>query len=168
MKKVLALLENNFQDHEFSGPLLALNKAGIQTVVASHQKDQHLTGKQSSRVVSQLSYDEVDPKEFAALFIPGGGSPANVRKFPKAIEIARAFAEVQKPIAAICHGPQVLVTAGLLKNKTVTCWPDVAKEIKTAGAIYVDEEVVVDGNLITSRNPHDVPAFASELLKTLT
>lgn len=167
MKRVLVLLENNFQDHEFSGPVLSLQKSGIETSIASHKRGVELTGRHRTKALSNLSYSEVNCLLFDALFIPGGGSPANVRKFPEAIKITRQFSDDKKPIAAICHGPQVLATAGVLKNKIVTCWPKIANEIKAAGAKYVNKEVVVDHNLITSRSPYDVPAFVNQLLKAL-
>ena len=97
----------------------------------------------------------------------GGSTPAVVRNVPKALEIARSFFTHSKPVAAICHGPQILISAGLLKGRHATCYMSVADELKKAGALYEDQEVVVDANLITSRQPADLPAFMRETMKQL-
>ena len=167
MAKVLVLLEDGFVDYEFRGPTKALKSAGHEVVVASSERGKQLVGKQGGEIISNFSYEEVDPVYYDALFLPGGKSPEKVRTYPQAIEITKHFANNQKIIAAICHGPQILVTAGVLKGKTATSWPLVADELRDAGATYVNQEVVVDDNLITSRNPSDVPAFTKAFLTQL-
>jgi protease I len=99
--------------------------------------------------------------------LPGGRAPGEIRKDQDAIRIVRHFFEKRKPVSAICHGPQILITAGLLKGKHATCYKSVAQELKDAGAVYEDKEVVVDGNLVTSRKPSDLPDFMRETLKLL-
>jgi len=99
--------------------------------------------------------------------LPGGKAPETIRKSDDALTIARHFFQKNKPVAAICHGPQTLISAGLLKGKHATSYKSVAKEMKDAGVLYEDSEVVVDGNLITSRQPSDLPAFMHEIMKML-
>ncbi len=111
--------------------------------------------------------EEINPDDYDLLVLPGGKAPEKVRKEPKALEIARSFFKHNKPVAAICHGPQTLISAGLMKGKRATCYKSVAPELKEAGAFYEDKEVVVDGNLVTSRQPSDLPAFMRETLKKL-
>jgi PfpI family intracellular protease len=106
-----------------------------------------------------MTLDEVDPKKYDILILPGGKAPSVIRKKPKALEITRHFFEQNKPVAAICHGPQILISAGLLEGRVVTGYKSIAKELKNAGAIYKDTEVVVDKNLITSRQPSDLNDF---------
>ena len=101
--------------------------------------------------------DAVDPEEYGLLVLPGGKAPEKVRKELKATEIAQSFLKHHKPVAAICHGPQTLISAGLLKGKRATCYRSVAEELKGAGALYEDRDVVVDGNLVTSGNPPTFP-----------
>jgi len=101
------------------------------------------------------------------LVLPDGLAPETVRKEPKAVELVRDFFMTGKAVAAICHGPQILITAGLLKGRRATCYRTVAVELKAAGALYEDKEVVVDGNLITSRRPSDLPAFMRETMKMI-
>jgi protease I len=110
---------------------------------------------------------DVNPDEYDFLVLPGGKAPSAVRQEEAALDIARAFFERGKPVAAICHGPQILVSAGLLRNRHATCYRSVAEELKKAGALYDDKEFVVDGNLITSREPSDLPAFMREIGKML-
>jgi protease I len=110
---------------------------------------------------------DVRPEDYDILVLPGGKAPEAVRKEPAAMEICRDFFRKGKPVAAICHGPQTLITAGLLKGRHATCYRTVADELKAAGAIYEDKEVVVDGDLVTSRQPSDIPAFMRETMKLL-
>lgn len=167
MAKILTLLENGFVDVEFSYPAKALKKAGHDVLVASSKKDIEIESKQGTKVISDSSYEGVNPQDFDALFVPGGKSPEKVRLNKAAIEIVKSLASSNKIIAAICHGPQVLATAGVLRGKTVTSWPLIQDELRDVGAKYVNQEVVVDGNFITSRNPGDIASFTKTLLTQL-
>jgi protease I len=118
-------------------------------------------------VAVDTTLDEVNADDYGILILPGGAAPAVVRKEPKALEIVRNFFARNKPVAAICHGPQILVSAGLLRGRRATCYTSVADELKQAGALYEDREVVVDANLVTSRHPADLPAFMRETMKQL-
>jgi protease I len=111
--------------------------------------------------------EEVRSDDYDILVLPGGRAPETIRKDKKAVEIARDFLQKNRPVSAICHGPQLLITAGLVKGKHATCYKSVAKEMKDAGALYEDKEVVVDGNLVTSRQPSDLPLFLKETMRML-
>ncbi|MGZ9149167.1 MAG: type 1 glutamine amidotransferase domain-containing protein, partial [Candidatus Deferrimicrobiaceae bacterium] len=126
-----------------------------------------IKGKHGYEVAVDKTLDQVSPDDYAILVLPGGAAPALVRKDPKALEIARSFFARSKPVAAICHGPQILISAGLLRGRRATCYKSVADELKEAGALYEDREVVVDANLVTSRQPADLPAFLREIMKQL-
>jgi protease I len=164
--KALMISADNFEDTELLVPYYRLKEAGIEVTVASLKRGA-ITGKQGYEVAVDKTLDEVDPDDYAILVLPGGKAPAVVRKEPKAMEIAKSFFARNKPVAAICHGPQILISAGLLKGRRATCYMTVVDELKEAGAFYADREVVVDGNLVTSRQPPDLPAFMRETMKLL-
>jgi protease I len=124
-----------------------------------------ITGEHGYQVAVDKTLAEVEPGDYGLLILPGGKAPAALRKEPKALAIARSFFAGSKPVAAICHGPQILASAGLLKGRHITCYTTVGNEMKEAGALYEDREVVVDGNLVTSRQPADLPAFLREMMK---
>jgi protease I len=116
---------------------------------------------------ANLSFDDVDAGAYDALVLPGGKAPLIVRKQRKALDAVKTFFRDNKPVFAICHGQQVLVSADVLKGRRATSYWNMAQELKDAGARYEDSEVVVDGNLVTSRQPSDLPAFMREMLKAL-
>jgi protease I len=164
--KALIISADNFEDSELLVPYYRLKEAGIEVNVASLNHGA-ITGKHGYEVAVDKTLDEVNPDRYAILVLPGGKAPAALRKEPKALEIARSFFTHSKPVAAICHGPQILISAGLLKGRRATCYMSVADELKEAGALYEDREVVVDANLVTSRQPADLPAFMHETMKQL-
>src|SRR5579875_1830188 len=145
MEKVLILAADDVEDVELLSPYYRLMEEGYLPVVASSKKGE-ITGKHGYKVRVDLSYNEVEADEYFALLLPGGRSPERVRVDMQAIRIVKSFVERRKPIAAICHGPQILISAG---------------------ADYEDKEVVEDGELITSRQPSDLPSFMSSFLKLL-
>ena len=162
--KILILSADNFEDSELLVPYLRFLEEGFAVDIASIGKGT-ITGKHGYEVKVNKTLDEVEPGEYDMLLLPGGKAPQAVRKQQAALDIAKHFFAANKPVAAICHGPQTLITAGLLKGKHVTCYKSVAPEMKVAGALYEDKEVVVDGNLVTSRHPSDIPAFMREIMK---
>lgn len=164
--KALIISADHFEDSELLVPLYRLQEAGWAVDVAAPERGR-ITGKRGYEVPAGISFAEVEPSAYAALVIPGGKAPAAIRDLPPVAAIARAFLAAGKPVAAICHGPQVLVTAGLLAGRKATCYRTVAEELRAAGAEYVDQEVVVDGTLVTSRQPTDLPAFMRELMRLL-
>jgi protease I len=165
--KALILSANDFEDSELLVPYYRLLEAGY-TVDVAAEKTGVIRGMHGYEVLAVKGFADVDPKEYAVLILPGGKAPAAIRKDPKVISIVHHFFDANKPVGAICHGPQTLVSAGLLRNRRSTCYQTVAKELQDAGALYEDSEVVVDGRLVTSRQPTDLPAFLRELMKLLS
>jgi len=164
--KALILSSDNFEDSELLVPLYRLREAGYGVEVAAGGHGR-IIGKHGYEVQVDKVFSEVDPADYALLVLPGGKAPAAIRDLPPVKNIVRAFFAQGKPVGAICHGPQVLVSAGLLAGRRATCYQSVAHELREAGADYHDSEVVVDGNLVTSRMPADLPAFMRELMKLL-
>jgi protease I len=171
MSRVLIVATDGFEQSELTGPRDALNQAGIETVIASPQAGeirgwQHTDWGESVTVDQTL--DEVDAGSFDALVLPGGQmNPDKLRMEPKAIELVQSFAQAGKPVAAICHGPWLLAEADVLDGRTVTSWPSIRTDLRNAGAQVLDQEVVVDGNFITSRKPDDIPAFSRAVIAAL-
>jgi len=164
--KALIVSADNFEDSELLVPYYRLKEAGIEVEVASPQAGS-IRGKHGYEVAVDKTLAQVEADSYDILILPGGKAPETVRKEQKALEIARHFFARNKPVAAICHGPQTLISAGLLKGRRATCYRSVAGEMRDAGALYEDSEVVVDGNLVTSRQPADLPAFMRETMKLL-
>lgn len=165
--KALILSANDFEDSELLVPYYRLLEAGY-TVDVAAEKSGLIRGLHGYEVHAIKSFADVDPDEYSVLILPGGKAPASVRKDPTANSIARHFFDANKPVGAICHGPQTLVSAGVLHDRRATCYRTVAKELQEAGALYEDSEVVVDGRLVTSRQPADLPAFMREIMKLLS
>ncbi len=148
-------------------PYYRLKEEGVEVDIASMKKGK-IKGKHGYEVEVSKTLKEINPDDYDILVLPGGKAPEVIRKEQDALEIARDFFKGNKPVSAICHGPQTLITAGLLKGRRATCYKSVAQEMLTAGAVYEDREVVVDGNLITSRQPADMPAFMKETIRALS
>lgn len=164
--KALIISADHFEDSELQIPSEQLRKVGIEVNIASMKKGT-IVGKHGCRVDVDKTLNEINPDSYDALILPGGKAPKAIRKDQNALKIVRRFFELNNPVAAICHGPQILISAGLLKGRHATCYRTVAQELKDAGAIYEDIEVVVDDNLITSRQPSDLEAFIREIVKRL-
>ena len=164
--QALIVSSDNFEDSELLVPYYRLKEAGVEVTVASMNRGV-IKGLHGYEVTVDKSLGEIDPNDYAILVLPGGKAPAALRKEAKALEIARSFFAGGKPVAAICHGPQILISAGLVKGRRATCYKSMAAELKDAGALYEDREVVVDVNLVTSRQPADFPAFLRETVKQL-
>jgi protease I len=162
--KTLILSADDFEDSELLVPMYRLEEAGHRVDVASVQAGV-IRGMHGYEVRVDKSFEEIDPSEYGVLILPGGKAPAAIRKNPTVISIVHHFFASKKPVGAICHGPQTLITAGLMRNRRATCYRSVADELQNAGALYEDSEVVVDGSLVTSRQPEDLPAFLRELMK---
>jgi len=164
--KALILTENEAEDIEVLYPYYRLQEEGIEVHVASTKKGQ-VTFKHGYWLNADLAFDEVNPDEYDILILPGGRGPERVRLSKSALNIVKRFSEKSKPIAAICHGPQILISANLVKGKKLTSWQGIKDDAVAAGGIYEDKPVVKDGNLITSRQPSDLPYWMSELIKTI-
>ena len=160
-KNVAMVLAKNFEDVEATSPKEHLEALGVDvTVIGIDGSD--IDGKKGATLSPDLTFADLTPEieaTFDALIVPGGGSPENLRIVDEAVAFARRFVESGKPVASICHGPQLLISADVLRGRTVTAVDKIRDDIKNAGGNYVDEVVVVDGNLISSRVPGDLPAF---------
>ncbi|BBA35366.1 PfpI family intracellular peptidase [Methylocaldum marinum] len=164
--KVLILSSDYFEDAELLVPYYRLKEEGIPVEIGS-DKAGKIIGKHGYEVTVDKTLSEIVPGDYDVLLLPGGKAPAALREEVSALAIAETFMQNESPVAAICHGPQILASAGVLKNRHATCYRTVAEELKQAGAHYEDREVVVDGNLVTSRQPSDLPAFMREFMKRL-
>jgi deglycase len=168
-KRVAMLVEDGLEDRELMGPLEALREAGATVTIVGPTSGTEFKGKRGQAVVtSELAAGSARMKDFDALVIPGGHAPDKMRMRHAMVDLARDAMEVGKPVAAICHGPQLLISAGALRGRTLTCWPSIAIDVKNAGGLYVDKPVVEDGNLITSRKPDDVPVFSEAIIRALS
>jgi protease I len=182
--KVAILVANNFEQTEMTEPRIALKDAGAETMIVSPTTDLRISGMHvvhgakdnmvqgvhhdekgdSFRV--DMPLDEADSNYFGALLLPGGVmNPDQLRVIDKALQFVREFDEMGKPIAVICHGAWTLVSAGILKGRTLTSWPTLQDDIRNAGAHWVDQQVVVDDNLISSRSPADIHAFNEAMIR---
>lgn len=171
-KRVLIVATDGFEQSELEGPKKALEDAGFETVVASLEPGS-ITGWKDKNwgdaVAVNITIDQAEAAEFDALLLPGGQmNPDILRMEDAVIDLINDFDDLDKPIAAICHAPWLLAEADIVDGRTVTCWPSIHTDMANAGADVVDEEVVVDGNLITSRKPDDIPAFSKALIEALT
>ncbi|TJY41347.1 protease [Cohnella pontilimi] len=167
-KKVAFLLAEGFEDSEMKNPYEAIVKNGNDAVIIGLEKGVELTGKRGTvSYTTHMSAEEADPSEFSAVIIPGGKSPSHLRESDAIIRFVQEADGQGVPISAICHGPQVLQRAGLLKNKSFTSYPGIAEEIAVDGAVFLDKPVVVEDNLIMSRTPDDEPYFIEETIKRL-
>jgi protease I len=163
--KALIITAERFEDSELFVPKEALERAGFQVDIATPEKGHQFHGKHGSTVLGDLTLRDADPDAYDLLLLPGGKAPASLRHDEHAQRVVKAFFKANKPVAAICHGPQILVSARVLEGRRATCYQSVADELKENGARYEDAEVVVDGKLVTSRHPGDLPAFVREMLK---
>jgi len=168
-KKIAILATDGFEQAELLEPRKALDEAGASTQVVSPKKDKIKGWNMKDwgkEVPVDTPLDSASPDNFDALLLPGGVmNPDHLRMNPKAVEFVRRFAESGKPIAAICHGPWMLVEADAVRGRTVTSWPSLQTDLKNAGAIWVDQEVVNENGMITSRKPDDIPAFNREMIQ---
>ena len=168
-KRVALLVEEDFEDYELTGPFDALKAEGADVVIVGPAAGKSFTGKKGeATVTSDMAAHAARAKDFDALVIPGGYAPDKMRLRHAMVDLARDFVEAGKPVAAICHGPQVLINANVLRGVTLTCWPSIAIDVKNAGGLYVDRPAVRDGNIITSRKPDDVPFFNEAIIAALS
>ena len=166
--RILMIATNGFEDSELMEPRRRLIEAGAKLTLASLDTEEIEGDKGEARIKPDLAIDQVDAGDYDALLLPGGTkNPDHLRTNEKVVATVREFAETGKPVAAICHGPWLLVEADLVDGRTVTGWPSIRTDLKNAGANVVDRQVACDGNLITSRKPDDIPAFSDALIAAL-
>jgi protease I len=168
-KKVAVLATQGFEQAELLEPRKALNNEGARTFVISPLKDKIRAWDMRDwglEVKVDIPLDSADPNEYDALLLPGGvQNPDKLRMNDKAVQFVRAFFEAGKPVAAICHAPWMIIEAGFAKGRTLTSWPALKTDLVNAGAKWVDEQVVTDNGLVTSRKPDDIPAFNNKMIE---
>jgi len=168
-KKIAILVDEGFEQVELIKPRKALDRIGASTQVVSPQEGEVRgwnTKKWGKSVAVDVPLESANPEDFDALLLPGGVmNPDKLRMNPKAVEFVKHFVDSRKPVAAICHGPWTLIEAGGVQGRTVTSWPSLQTDLRNAGANWVDEEVVTDQGLVTSRKPDDIPAFNKKMIE---
>ncbi|MBP1927964.1 protease I [Methanolinea mesophila] len=168
MSKIAVLIADMFEDVEYAEPAEGFKKAGHTLIHVGLKPGAVVRGKHNrEKVLIDRSADDVHVAEFDALFIPGGYSPDGLRAHPGPVKFVKDFVESGKPVMGICHAAQLLITAQVLGGRRVTGWVSIVQDIKNAGADYVDQAVVEDGNLLFSRNPGDIPRFIEASLRKM-
>jgi protease I len=170
-KKIAILTENGFEEVELTGPKKALEEAGAEVQIVSPQKDKVKAWDHdhwSIELPVDVPLDEASAEDYDALVLPGGVmNPDQLRQNKKAVEFAQQFLESGKPVAAICHGPQLLIETGLIEGRNMTSYPSLQTDLKNAGVLWVDREVVTDNGLVTSRTPKDLDAFNKKMIEEI-
>jgi protease I len=166
-KTVLMLAEHDFEDLELWYPILRLKEDGIKVLVAGKEKGKTFLGKHGLPVVADIDFKEMLVMKFDALLVPGGWAPDMLRREPEVLEITRKINGEGKPIGHICHAGWVLASADVIRGRKVTSTPGIKDDMINAGAIWVDEECVVDGNFVSSRRPSDLPMYMAEFIRLL-
>ena len=167
-KRIAILVEQDFEDVELTEPLKAMKDAGAQIFIVGSGSRTSYQGKRGKATIKvDIDADKVRAEDFDAIIIPGGYAPDKMRLHQPMIDLVKKAHDLGKVIAAVCHGPQLLISAGIVNGRRLTSWPSVAIDLKNAGAIWVDEAVVKDGNIITSRRPADLPVFDSAIIQAL-
>lgn len=162
--KILMIATDGFEDSELLEPRRILRERGADVTLASLETGQ-IEGDNGAKVDVDCTVGEVDPGAYDALVLPGGTkNPDKLRMDEKVVATIRAFADAGKPVAAICHGPWLLIEADLVRGRRVTSWPSIRTDLRNAGGEVVDEEAVTDGNIVTSRKPEDIPAFTEAVI----
>ncbi len=165
MAKIAFIVDEMFEDSEFRVPYERVKEAGHEPVIVGLEANKEVEGKKGQETITtEVAIGDVEAGTFDALVIPGGYSPDKIRSNPQMVALTRSIAEAGKPVAAICHAGWMLAEADIIKHKTVTSWPSIKTDLVNAGANWVDQEVVEDGNIITSRKPDDLEAFSKALL----
>ncbi len=168
MSKIAVLVDQLFEDSEFRVPYDRLRRAGHEVDIVGLEAGREIAGKkQKERIRIEKAVADVSESDYDALVIPGGYSPDHLRMNIDAVRFTRAMALANKPVAAVCHAPWMLIEADLADDLQVTSWPSLRTDLINAGARWIDREVVVDGNIITSRKPDDLPAFSDAILRML-
>jgi protease I len=163
--KILIIATDGFEDSELLEPMRRLTELGAEVTLASIEK-REIKGDNGATAMPNAEIADVDSKDFDGLLLPGGTkNPDALRMVEQVVYTVRKFADAGKPVAAICHGPWLLVEADIIRGRTVTGWPSIRTDLRNAGASVVDKEVVVDGNIVTSRQPQDIPAFTDAFVR---
>jgi protease I len=167
-KRVAILAEENFEDSELIEPIRALKDAGAKVLIVGSGSRESYKGKRGSVTIAvDAVADNVKAEDFDAIIVPGGYAPDKMRLHQPMIDLVRKANDLGKVVAAICHGPQLLISAEIVRGRRITSWPSVAVDLRNAGADWIDAPVVQDRNLITSRKPADLPRFNKAIIDAL-
>jgi protease I len=166
-KRIAILVDNIYQDQEVWYPYFRFREAGADVTIVAAKAGETYTSKHGYPIKSDATYDSVAARDFDGVVVPGGYAPDIIRRHPAANRFVQEMDKQGKLVAAICHGPWVLCSAGMLKGRKVTCFFAIKDDVAHAGAKYEDAEVVIDGNLVTSRKPEDLPAFCRASIEVL-
>lgn len=166
-KKIIALVDHDFEDLELWYPVLRLREEGVQVDLVGTKANHKYVGKYGVPVETDFSFSEVDIEDYHGILVPGGWAPDKLRRFPEVLNMVIGMNESQKVIGQICHAGWVLISAKILNGKKVTSTPGIKDDMENAGAIWFDEPVVVDGNLVSSRRPPDLPDYMKAFIKVL-
>ncbi len=167
-KKVMALLHQDFEDLELWYPVLRLREEGVTVHLVGEQAGKNYLGKYGVPALADYGFNDVSPDDYDGLLVPGGWAPDKLRRIPEVLKIVEEMNELGKPIGQICHAGWVLISARILKGKKVTSTPGIKDDMENAGAIWLDEPVVVAGNIISSRRPPDLPQYMKAYVEILT
>ena len=167
-KRVAILVEDEYEDRELIEPLDALRAAGATVTIVGPTFGTEFHGRRGHVVTADVAADAVCIDAFDAIVVPGGHAPDKMRMRHAMVDLVGDAMEAGKPVAAICKGPQVLISANALRGRTLTCWPSIAIDVKNAGGLYVNKPLVEDRNLITSRKPDDLPVFCEAIIRALS
>lgn len=166
--KVACILSSDFEDSEFRIPYDRMKKQGYDIDIIGERSGQEIAGKTGKeKLKATKGIDEAKPEDYQALFIPGGYSPDRLRMDRRFVDFVKAFDQQKKTVAAVCHGPQIMITAGLVNGRTLTAWPTIQDDLRKLGANVKDQPVVEDGNWITSRKPDDLQQFSEAVVRRL-
>ena len=166
-KKVLTIVSNDYDDLEFHYPIIRLKEEGVSITIASESKGEHVDGKYGLSTVSDIDFDSVDISEYDGLLIPGGWSPDYLRRFDKVLDFVKYMDENNKLIGIICHAGWVLSSADVLKGRTVTSTPGIKHDLMHAGATWVNEAAITDGNIVSGRRPPDLHEYLPMIIEVL-
>ncbi len=168
-KRIAILAEEDFEDAELVEPMRAMKDAGARVmIVGSGSKQSYKSKRGTVMITVDATADRVNAEDFDAVIVPGGYAPDKMRLHQPMIDLVKAAYDSGRVVAAVCHGPQLLISADIVRGRRLTSWPSIAVDLKNAGAIWVDEPVVQDGNLITSRKPADLPRFNKAIIEALS
>ena len=164
---IICLLDDEFEDLELWYPVYRTREAGATVLYAGPEKGKTHIGKYGVPATADLSFDEIDSSSVSGLLVPGGWAPDKLRRYPAVLQLVRDMDEANKPIGQICHAGWVLISAKILNGRKVTSTPGIRDDMENAGALWFDEPVVVDGNLISARRPPDLPPYAKAFVDAL-
>jgi len=166
-KKIISLVHHEFEDLELWYPILRLREEGAIVHLVGEKAEETYIGKYGVPAVADFAYGDIEEGDYDAILVPGGWAPDKIRRFPEVISLIQSMDENEKLIGQICHAGWVLISAKILQDKKVTSTPGIKDDMENAGAIWYDEAVVVDGNLVSSRRPPDLPDYLREFIKVL-